>query len=76
MRANPIGFGTLVKRELVRTYKVINQVVWPPIITTILYVLVFGLGLGSRVEKHRGRFVRGVPDPGADHAASDRSNLR
>ncbi len=50
MRANPIGFGTLVKRELVRTYKVINQVVWPPIITTILYVLVFGLGLGSRVK--------------------------
>ena len=54
--ANPIGFQTLVKRELVRTYKVINQVIWPPIITTILYVLVFGLGLGSRVQS-----VDGVP---------------
>ena len=53
---NPIGFATLVKRELVRTYKVINQVIWPPIITTILYVLVFGLGLGSRVQN-----VQGVP---------------
>jgi ABC-2 type transport system permease protein len=53
---NPVGLATLVKRELVRTYKVINQVVWPPIITTILYVLVFGLGLGSRVH-----FVQGVP---------------
>jgi ABC-2 type transport system permease protein len=47
---NPIGLATLVKRELVRTLKVINQVIWPPIITTILYVLVFGLGLGSQVK--------------------------
>jgi len=53
---NPIGLATLVKRELVRTYKVINQVIWPPIITTILYVLVFGFGLGSRVQS-----VQGVP---------------
>ncbi len=53
---NPIGFWTLVQRELVRTYKIINQVIWPPIITTILYVLVFGLGLGSRVQN-----VQGVP---------------
>ena len=53
---NPVGLATLVKRELVRTYKVINQVIWPPIITTILYVLVFGLGLGSRVQD-----VQGVP---------------
>ncbi len=53
---NPVGFATLVQRELVRTYKVINQVIWPPIITTILYVLVFGLGLGSRVQN-----VQGVP---------------
>ena len=53
---NPVGLFTLVKRELVRTYKVINQVIWPPIITTVLYVLVFGLGLGSRVQN-----VQGVP---------------
>jgi ABC-2 type transport system permease protein len=53
---NPVGLVTLVKRELVRTYKVINQVIWPPIITTVLYVLVFGLGLGSRVQN-----VQGVP---------------
>ncbi len=53
---NPVGLATLVKRELVRTYKVINQVIWPPIITTILYVLVFGLGLGTRVQS-----VQGVP---------------
>jgi ABC-2 type transport system permease protein len=51
---NPVGLWTLVKRELFRTYKVINQVIWPPIITTILYVLVFGLGLGSRVQNVQG----------------------
>ena len=54
--SNPVGLATLVQRELVRTYKVINQVIWPPIITTVLYVLVFGLGLGSRVQN-----VQGVP---------------
>jgi ABC-2 type transport system permease protein len=40
---------TLVKREIVRSLKIINQVIWPPIITTVLYVFVFGLALGSRI---------------------------
>ena len=53
---NPVGLATLVKRELYRTFAVINQVIWPPIITTVLYVLVFGIGLGSRVQS-----VQGVP---------------
>src|SRR5581483_4096370 len=51
---NPVGFLTLVKRELVRTYKIINQVIWPPIITTLLYVFVFGLALGSRISSVQG----------------------
>jgi ABC-2 type transport system permease protein len=51
---NPVGLATLTKRELVRTIKVLNQVIWPPIITTILYVLVFGLGLGSQVRAIQG----------------------
>lgn len=54
--ANPVGFATLVRREMVRTYKIINQVIWPPIITTVLYVVVFGLALGSRIKT-----VQGVP---------------
>jgi ABC-2 type transport system permease protein len=54
--SNPVGLLTLVKRELVRTLKIINQVVWPPIITTLLYVCVFGLALGSRIKT-----VQGVP---------------
>ena len=32
----------------------INQVIWPPIITTLLYVFVFGLALGSRIPTVQG----------------------
>ncbi len=53
---NPVGLWTLIKRELVRTIKIINQTIWPPIITTLLYVFVFGLALGSRIKT-----VQGVP---------------
>ena len=31
-----------------------NQVIWPPIILTVLYVLVFGLSLGSRIPRMQG----------------------
>lgn len=34
--------------------KIINQVIWPPIITTLLYVFVFGLALGSRIPSVQG----------------------
>ena len=51
---NAVGFWTLTKREVIRTLKVINQVIWPPIITTLLYVFVFGLALGSRISSVQG----------------------
>ena len=34
---------------MIRSLKIINQVIWPPIITTLLYVFVFGLAIGSRI---------------------------
>ncbi len=37
-----------------RSLKIINQVVWPPIITTLLYVFVFGLALGSKIPSVQG----------------------
>jgi len=55
-RANFIGFLTLVKREMVRTFSIINQVIWPPVIQTLLYVFVLGIGLGSQIKA-----VNGVP---------------
>jgi ABC-2 type transport system permease protein len=52
--ANSIGFQTLIKREMVRTFSIINQVVWPPVIQTMLYVFVFGLALGSSIKTMHG----------------------
>jgi ABC-2 type transport system permease protein len=54
--ANYVGLMTLVRREFKRTMMVINQVVWPPLITTLLYLYVFGLSLGPRIKS-----VDGVP---------------
>ncbi|HLX25926.1 MAG TPA: hypothetical protein VKR05_02975, partial [Candidatus Cybelea sp.] len=51
---NSVGFWTLVRREIIRSLKVINQVIWPPIITTVLYVFVFGLALGGRIANVQG----------------------
>ncbi|HTA55676.1 MAG TPA: ABC transporter permease [Candidatus Acidoferrales bacterium] len=51
---NWTGLWTLVKREMIRSLKIINQVIWPPIITTLLYVFVFGVGLGSRIPSVQG----------------------
>jgi ABC-2 type transport system permease protein len=51
---NSVALWTLVKRELIRSLKVINQVVWPPIISTLLYVFVFGLALGSKITSVQG----------------------
>ncbi len=56
MIVNTVGFETLVKREIVRTFSIINQVIWPPVIQTLLYVFIFGFGLGSRINT-----VNGVP---------------
>ncbi|PZR58937.1 MAG: sugar ABC transporter permease [Candidatus Meridianibacter frigidus] len=51
---NAIGMWTLIKREMIRSFKIINQVIWPPVITTLLYVFVFGLALGSRIQHVQG----------------------
>ncbi|MGH7737576.1 MAG: ABC transporter permease [Candidatus Tyrphobacter sp.] len=54
MTVNLVGLSTLTRRELVRSAKIINQVVWPPIITTLLYVFVFGVAIGSRIPHVQG----------------------
>ncbi len=54
MNFNIVGVWTLTKRELIRSVKIINQVIWPPIITTLLYVFVFGMAIGSRIPLVQG----------------------
>lgn len=56
MHFSVIGFETLVRRELKRTFSIINQVIWPPLISTFLYLLIFGLSLGRQIAT-----VEGVP---------------
>ena len=51
---NGVALWTLIKREMIRTLKIINQVIWPPIISTLLYVFVFGLALGRSIHTVQG----------------------
>ena len=51
---NSVAMFTLMKREMVRSLKIINQVIWPPVITTLLYVSIFGLALGTRIKSVQG----------------------
>lgn len=56
MENNWYGVHTIIKREIKRTIKIVNQVVWPPIISTLLYAFVFGISLGQRIKD-----IDGVP---------------
>ncbi len=53
-RFNSVALWTLIKRELIRSLKIINQVIWPPVISTLLYVFVFGVALGSSIKSVQG----------------------
>lgn len=54
---NTLGLWTLYKREVWRFLKVINQTLFAPIVTTLLFLAVLSLSVGSR----SGRVVEGVP---------------
>lgn len=44
-----IGLYTIVRRELVRMFRIASQVFLPPVITTLLYFLIFGAVMGQRI---------------------------
>jgi ABC-2 type transport system permease protein len=46
--------GQFEEHVLQRPFAIINQVIWPPVIQTLLYVFVFGLALGSRIPNVQG----------------------
>ncbi len=50
------GFVTLVKREIVRFTCVFTQTIFPPVMSSFLYIFIFGFSLGGRIET-----VQGVP---------------
>ncbi|MDP9439728.1 MAG: ABC transporter permease [Actinomycetota bacterium] len=51
-----VPFRTLLLREVNRFLKVWTQTLFAPLLTSALYVVVFGYGLGSRLRE-----VQGVP---------------
>lgn len=51
---NLTGFLTLIDREVYRFLRLFNQTVMPPLITTVLYILIFGYSLGSRIREVNG----------------------
>ena len=44
-----IGLYTIVRRELIRMFRIASQVFLPPVITTMLYFLIFGAVMGGRI---------------------------
>lgn len=53
-----IAFYTIVRRELIRMFRISSQVFLPPVITTALYFLIFGTLIGQRIGQ-----VQGIPYP-------------
>jgi ABC-2 type transport system permease protein len=51
-----LPFRTLLSREVLRFMKVWTQTLLSPLLTSVLYILVFGYGLGSRIRE-----VDGIP---------------
>ncbi len=53
---NLTGFWALTEREIKRFFRVWQQTIIPPIITSLLFLLIFGYALGSRIRE-----VDGLP---------------
>ncbi|MGH8455520.1 MAG: ABC transporter permease [Stenotrophobium sp.] len=54
MKNNRIGFYTLLKKEIKRFWSVLGQTVTAPVITALLYLLVFAQAMKGRVEVYPG----------------------
>lgn len=49
VKIQSIALYTLVRREVVRMYRIASQVFLPPVISTTLYFLIFGSLMGKRI---------------------------
>ncbi len=47
---NPIGVLSLSKREILRFLTVASQTVFPPIVSSMLFMLIFGVAIGKRLD--------------------------
>ena len=51
-----VGFKSLVEREIIRFTSVFFQTIFPPLVTSFLYISIFGFTIGQRIEN-----VDGIP---------------
>jgi ABC-2 type transport system permease protein len=58
------GMLWLCKREVLRVYKVWTQTVFAPVISSLLFIVVFGLSLGGRIKLVEGFHYREFIVPG------------
>ena len=57
METSPlIGFRSLVEREIVRFTSVFLQTIFPPLISSLLYLSIFGYTIGARIPT-----IHGIP---------------
>ncbi len=56
MDINLIGLGTMLRREVKRTLRVVVQTLVAPVISSALYLFIFGTVIGSQIQE-----VAGVP---------------
>jgi ABC-2 type transport system permease protein len=47
---NPIGVIALSKREISRFLSVATQTIFPPLVTSVLFMLIFGVAIGGRLD--------------------------
>jgi len=50
MITNPIGVIALSKREVYRFLSVATQTVFPPLVSSALFMFIFGVAIGSRID--------------------------
>lgn len=51
---NSTGFLTLIQREAYRFIRLFRQTVAPPLVTTVMFILIFGYSLGTRIKQIEG----------------------
>lgn len=49
-----VGFWSLVRREITRFISVFNQTILPPIVSSFLYIFIFGFSIGSHLGSVHG----------------------
>lgn len=49
-----IPFLTLIRQEFFRFWRLMRQTIFPPIVTTFLFILIFGFSLGERIQEIHG----------------------